>query len=157
MRLSEFTNNDEIKLQMAWQNKLSSIPVQHRNEVYRLALRHMQRGESPSDAISNAWDITKEKHRGAGTPGIPEPKRSDDKMHKRLDTKPDRVSKKSGKKWGNQYYSDPSNSDGISGAIARNRPTAIAKRAGKAASNYVGNKMDIGKAFQSRHNSKTRK
>lgn len=57
---------------------------------------------------------------------------------------PNRVSK-SGKKWGNQYYSDPAQADGIKGAFAKNRPGALAKRAVAKANQVAGDAMDITK------------
>ena len=155
MRLHEiYENQDELSFQMALQNKLTLIPPQYRSEVSRLALRHMSRGESPSDAFANAWDATKEKY-SVEEPDSPSRKRPQEPMHKRKEQEP-KLSK-SGKKWGNQYYSNPSDSGGVSGAIAKNRPTAIAKRAKDAASNYVGGKMDIGNQFKSKTNTKTRR
>ena len=55
---------------------------------------------------------------------------------------PDRIGK-SGKKWGNQYYSDPAQAGGIKGAIARNRPGALAKRAVDKVDQVAGDAMDV--------------
>ena len=49
----------------------------------------------------------------------------------------------SGKRWGNQYYSDPAKSDGIKGAMAKANPKAIAKKAVDKVDNELGKAFDI--------------
>ena len=68
----------------------------------------------------------------------------------------ERYSKRTGKRWGNQYYKDPASSDGIAGAIAKASPQAIAKRAIKKADQELGDLMDIDKAFTTLNKRKRR-
>ena len=146
MRLSELyenTGQEDLKFQMAWQNKQQSIPVADRNEVHRVARYHVQRGESPSDAISNAWDIIKAKKYNT------EPKKQKVQMPKPELKKAKELGRvsKSGKKWGNQYYSDPAQAGGIKGAIAKASPKALARKAVDKVDKEVGDVFDIEKAF----------
>ena len=60
----------------------------------------------------------------------------------------ERYSKRTGKRWGNQYYKDPADSGGIKGAIAGNTPQALIKKGAQAVDKEVGDAMDIGKAFK---------
>lgn len=54
---------------------------------------------------------------------------------------------KSGKRWGNQYYSDPASSGGIKGALAKASPKAIAQKGLDKVDKAVGDVFDIDKAF----------
>ena len=63
MRLTEiFEDNNprkEVEFDMAWHNKKDAIPQKYHSKVRTLAQTQLARDESPSDAISTAWDITK--------------------------------------------------------------------------------------------------
>jgi hypothetical protein len=61
---------------------------------------------------------------------------------------------RSGKRWGNQYYSDPAKSGGVKGALAKASPKAIAKKAVDKVDNELGDLFDIEKALSG--NSKRR-
>ncbi len=54
---------------------------------------------------------------------------------------------KSGKRWGNQYYSDPASAGGIKGAMGKASPKAIATKAVDKVDKAVGDVFDIEKAF----------
>ena len=58
----------------------------------------------------------------------------------------DRIGR-SGKRWGNQYYSDPAQSGGVKGALAKATPKALVKRAADKVNKEIGNAMDIDRAF----------
>ena len=60
--------------------------------------------------------------------------------------KADRVGK-SGKRWGNQYYSDPATSGGIKGAMARNSPQAMVKKIAQKADQEIGKAIDFDRAM----------
>ena len=87
-------------------------------------------------------DRMAQRNKASQTKQAPE-KPARDKV-KRTITKgdPDRVGK-SGKKWGNQYYSDPAQAGGVKGAIARNRPGTLAKRAVDKVDQEIGKALDV--------------
>ena len=146
MRLSElFENQEDLKFQMAWANRINTIPVHLRGRTFALAKDQLARGESASDAISTGLDLAKAEYeqRQSNKINIPKPQ----KPQKTTTDKPERYSKRTGKRWGNQYYKDPASSDGIKGAIAKNTPQALLKKAAQKVDREVGDKMDIGKAL----------
>ena len=61
-------------------------------------------------------------------------------------SKADRVGK-SGKRWGNQYYSDPASSGGVKGSLAKLTPKSLAKRAVDKVDQELGKAIDIDRAF----------
>lgn len=58
----------------------------------------------------------------------------------------DRVGR-SGKRWGNQYYSDPTQSGGVKGSLAKLTPKAMAKRAVDKVDQELGKAIDIDRAL----------
>jgi hypothetical protein len=148
MRLSELfedaeTSQKERAFQDAWTAagpmlKAKRIPPAYHGRVqsraHELAISYKQ---DVDDAISTAASEVAAKYAPAAAstasePATPKP------QAKKLDR-----TNKDGKKWGNQYYSDPAKSDGISGAIARNKPGAIAKRAVDKVDQTLGKAIDI--------------
>ena len=144
MRLTElFEDQEDLQFQMAWANRLNTIPVNLRSRTLAIAKAQLKRGESASDAISTGLDqATAEfKSRQRELPDVPSPKTS------QQSTEPKRYSKRTGKKWGNQYYSDPAQSGGIKGAIAKSNPLNIAKKGIEKVDQKLGDLMDPSKAF----------
>ena len=144
MRLTEiFEDNNPSKVigfDMAWHNKKDAIPQKYHSKVRTLARNQLSKDETPSAAINNAWILLQlqlqKQDLGKKTPN------NQPQSVKTTDPKPtvkrvrptltkgdsDRVGK-TGKRWGNQYYSNPASGEvGIKGAMAKNRPGAIAKR-----------------------------
>ncbi len=158
MRLTEiFEDNNprkEVEFDMAWQNKKDAIPQKYHSKVRTLAQTQLARDESPSDAISTAWDITKSqiqkqdlaKNAAISLPQpvkTTEPNPGTDRVRRSI-TKGDLDGAgKSGRRWGNQYYSNPTNSDGVKGVLAKNRPVAVAKRAADKFKQVASNATDI--------------
>lgn len=160
MRLSELFENTSVEkerdFQAAWVAaqktlKASGIPPTRWGNIRSDAHTNMSNlGQEVDDAISSAIDAERYSIQAKRpqadkqpTPAVtPDPKPSRDRVKPTITrADPDRVGK-SGKKWGNQYYSDPAQAGGIKGAIAKNRPGAIAKRAGAKVSQVAGDAMD---------------
>lgn len=144
MRLTElFENEEDLKFQMAWANRLNTIPVHLRSRTLAIAKAQLKRGESASDAISTGLDqATAEfQSRQREIPDVPKSKPP------QQSTEPKRYSKRTGKKWGNQYYRDPADSGGMKGAIAKSNPLNIAKRGIEKVDQKLGDLMDPSKAF----------
>ena len=144
MRLTElFEDQEDLQFQMAWANRLNTIPVNLRSRTLAIAKAQLKRGESASDAISTGLDqATAEfQSRQRKLPDVPSPKTP------QQTTEPKRYSKRTGKKWGNQYYRDPASSGGIKGAIAKSNPLNIDKKGIEKVDQKLGDLMDPSKAF----------
>lgn len=147
MRLSELFEDStavaDQQFNMAWQNMKNSIPQEYHGKVQSTARDYMVRGESPSDALSLARtsvlpaNITTQSNTQITTK--PKPKTAKDIS---------RVSK-SGKRWGNQHYSDPSQAGGIRGALHKSSPQNLVRKTAANVSKEVGDLLDIEKAFNS--------
>ena len=161
MRLSELFEEVSPEKERAFQDAwvanqkalaVSGIPPSRWGNIRSAAHTNMSNlGQEVDDAISTAMDAERyavQAKRDKATPQPAptkpaQPKPTRDRVRPTI-TKgnPDRVGK-SGKKWGNQYYSDPAQSGGIKGAIARNRPGALVKRAVDKVDQVAGDAMDI--------------
>ena len=158
MRLTEiFEDNNprkEVGFDMAWQNKKDGIPQEYHSKVRTTAQNQLSKGHTPTAAIDNAWDIIKleiQKQNLAKNAAISrpqpvkttEPNPGTDRVRRSI-TKGDLDGAgKSGRRWGNQYYSNPANSDGVKGVLAKNRPVAVAKRAADKFKQVASNATDI--------------
>ena len=152
MRLSElFEDADTAAKERAFQDawtaagpmlKAKGIPPSYYGRVqsraHELAISYKQ---DVDDAISTAASEIGAKTK---TPNVQTtaPTKTPAKKAKDLT----RVNK-SGKRWGNQYYSDPASSGGIKGALAKASPKAIAKKGLDKVDKAVGDVFDIEKAF----------
>lgn len=144
MRLTElFEDGEDLKFNMAWANRLNTIPVNIRSRTLALAKAQLKRGESASDAISTGLDQATAEYnsRQREIPNVSKPQTPQQK------SEPKRYSKTTGKKWGNQYHKDPASSGGIKGTIAKSNPYNIAKKGIEKANQKLGDLMDIDKAF----------
>jgi len=155
MRLTElFENQEELEFQMAWANRLNTIPMNLRGRVLAIAKSQLNRGESASDAISTGLDQAKAElqARQSNKVDVPKPKTP----QKTTPAEPVRYSKRTGKKWGNQYYRDPAKSGGIKGAIAKSNPLNVAKKGIEKIDQELGDLMDPSKAFATSDSKKKR-
>lgn len=149
MKLSELfedSERQELEFQMAWANRMSSIPPELRSKVHSLARNQMTRGESPSDAISNALDTVKAQT--AGDSGSRKSKFTpmEPKKAKPL-TKGTTQSGWSDKTHGHLRGTGDSN---IRTALSKSNPKAIAKKAVDKVDKKVADLLDIDKAFSTR-------
>lgn len=161
MRLSELFEETSPEKERAFQDawvaaqkalQASGIPPARWGNIRSDAHTNMSNlGQDVDDAISTAIDAeryaiqarrSKADQQPAPTKSA-QPAPTRDKVRPTI-TKgdPDRVGK-SGKKWGNQYYSDPAQAGGIKGAIARNKPGALAKRAVDKVDQELGKALDV--------------
>ena len=153
MRLSElFEDADTAQKERAFQDawtaagpmlKAKGIPPAYYGKVqsraHELAISYKQDvDDAISTAASEIGAKVAPKKAGVSTPQVKTP------VKKAKDLS--RVSK-SGKRWGNQYYSDPASSGGIKGAIAKASPKAIAQKGLDKVDKAVGDVFDIEKAF----------
>ncbi len=151
MRLSELFEDDagkkEREFQMAWVSaqhllKAKGIPPGSYGRVQgRAHDLFVTMGMEIDDAISTAASEIAAKDSATRTA----PATKSAKPAKKSDSL-SRVNK-SGKKWGNQYYSDPSQAGGIKGALAKASPKALAMKAVDKVDKEVGDVFDIEKAF----------
>lgn len=161
MRLSELFEETSPEKERAFQDawvaaqkalQASGIPPARWGNIRSDAHTNMSNlGQDVDDAISTAIDAERyaiqakrakvDQQPASATPTQSKPTR--DKVRRTI-TKgdPDRIGK-SGKRWGNQYYSDPAQAGGVKGAIARNQPGAIAKRAVDKVDQELGKAMDV--------------
>ena len=161
MRLSELFEDTSVEkerdFQAAWVAaqkalKASGIPPSRWGNIRADAHTNMSNlGQEVDDAISTAIDAERyaiqAKRSQANTQPTPtktsDPKPARDRVKPTITRdNPDRIGK-SGKKWGNQYYSDPAQAGGIKGAIARNRPGALVKRAVDKVDQEIGKALDV--------------
>ena len=162
MRLSElFEETDpekERQFQMAWVTNQPSlaardIPPAYFGNVKTRAHELMNLDMDVDDAINTAAsEVSKKLRQRAQTKAKRQPTQQAKVQEPKTTKTPDRVSKKSGKKWGNQYYSDPASSGGIAGALDKNNPKAIAKKAIDKIDQKIGSDMDITKALSGNKN-----
>ena len=149
MKLSELFEDTaattDQAFNMAWQNIRSSIPANYRSKVQGKARELMNKGESPSDALSLARTAVVPADSMATTKQQNVPTQQAKPKATKKDA--ERYSKRTGKRWGNQYYKDPAKSGGIKGAVARNTPQALIKKGAQWVDQEVGDAMDIGKAL----------
>jgi len=160
MRLSELFEDTSVEkerdFQAAWVAaqkalKASGIPPSRWGNIRADAHTNMSNlGQEVDDAISTAIDAERyaiqAKKSQANTQPTPaktsDPKPARDRVKPTITRdNPDRIGK-SGKKWGNQYYSDPAQAGGAMGAIAKNQPGAIAKRVAAKVDQVAGDAMD---------------
>ena len=162
MRLSELFEDakaeKERKFQMAWVSNQPSlaardIPPAYYGNVKSRANELMKMGMDVDDSITTAAsEVSKKLRQRAQSKSAKQVKQAP-KKKPTTPTRPDRTSK-SGKKWGNQYYSDPASSGGIKGALAKSSPKALAKRAAAKVDQEIGDMMDIDKVFKDTRNDK---
>ena len=164
MRLTEIfedTNpRKEVEFDMAWQNKKDAIPQQYHSKVRTLAQNQLVRDESPSDAISTAWDITKsqiqKQDKNKAKQATSTVKKSDlpstdrarqDALGRNL--KHDRYYRPSRK-----MSSAPA---GIGNALSKSTPKALMKKALAPVDNTLGDLLDIDKALGGNLNKNSRR
>ncbi len=165
MKLSElFENNTDsgrdLDFEMSWNNKKDAIPLKYHSKVHAIARDQMNRGESPSDAISNAWDITKSKIQKqeipksktqSPTPSQPARDRHDSLgrslRHDRYYVSKDAPARKK------PSISAPA---GIKNALSKSNPKALAKKALAPLDKTLGDLMDIDKALGGNLNKNSR-
>jgi len=153
MRLSELfedaeTSAKERQFQDAWTAagpmlKARGIPPQYYGKVqsraHELAISYKQDvDDAISTAASEVGSKISAKSQATTTQRIQTPAKK---------TKDISKLSKSGKRWGNQYYSDPAQAGGIQGAVAKASPKAIAKKAVAKVDKEVGDVFDIEKAL----------
>ena len=162
MRLSELfedaeASRKEREFQDAWTAagpmlKAKGIPPAYYGRVqsraHELALSYKQ---DVDDAISTAAsEIGAKTAKQSQAPSARQAQQS-----RKLDTpyadkakaaRNDRIGR-SGKRWGNQYYKDPAQADGVKGALAKATPKALVKRAADKVNKEVGKAMDIDRAI----------
>ena len=163
MRLSELfedaeTSQKEREFQDAWTAagpmlKAKGIPPAYYGRVqsraHELAISYKQ---DVDDAISTAAsEVGAKVGQKSQAPSAQQAQQS-----RKLDTpyadkartaaRNDRIGR-SGKRWGNQYYSDPASSGGVKGSLAKATPKALVKRAADKVNKEVGKAMDIDRAF----------
>ena len=169
MRLLELfedsnTSQKERAFQDAWTAarpmlKAKSIPSTYHGKVQSRAHElAMSYGMDVDDSISTAASEIGAKISKASV--LPVSQQS--QQSRKIDTPyADRIKQsklsKSGKRWGNQYYSDPANSGGIKGSFASNKPGAIAKKALSKVDQQIGKSTDLGKALGGNLNKNSRR
>lgn len=164
MRLSELFEDTAAKtdqaFNMAYQNIRSSIPAEYRSRVQSKARELMNKGESPSDALSLARTavIPSSNSRATTNPPthtVPTPK-SDYADRLRKDAMGRSLKH-------DRYYAQPSKSTttrskllpksgNISQALSKASPKVIAKKAGAKISKELGDLLDIERAFSTNRN-----
>lgn len=157
MRLSELYEDanaqKEREFQMAWVSNQPSlaardIPPAYYGNVKSRAHELMNLGMEVDDSINTAAsEVGKKLRQRAQTKTAQQAKQAPKQKTATTTKTPDRTSKSNGKKWGNQYYSDPAQSGGIKGAMTKVSPKAIAKKAVDKVDNEIGDLLDIEKAF----------
>jgi len=162
MRLSELFEDAESaekerQFQMAWVTNQPSlaardIPPANFGNVKTRAHELMNLGMDVDDSINTAASEVAKKLKQRAQTKANRQTQQQPKAKVQAPKTPDRVSKRTGKKWGNQYYSDPASSGGIKGAIAKNNPKAIAKKAIDKLDQKIGGDMDITKALSGNKN-----
>jgi len=157
MRLTEiFEDNNprkEVEFDMAWQNKKDAIPQEYHSKVRTLAQTQLARDESPSDAISTAWDITKsqiqKQDKNKAKQATSTVKKSDlpsadrarqDALGRNL--KHDRYYRPSDSKDGIPKKM-PNAPAGIGNALSKSTPKALLKKAMAPLDNTLGDLLDI--------------
>ena len=164
MKLSELFEDTVAQadqaFNMAYQNIRSSIPAEYRSRVQSKAREFMNKGESPSDALSLARTAVIPSDKNSATPKFsaqtaatptsdPADRLRKDAMGRSL--KHDR------------YYAqrnrDPASrgrllpkSSSVGQALSKATPKAIAKKAGDKISKELGDLFDIERAFSSNRN-----
>ena len=153
MRLSELyedaeTSQKERQFQDAWTAagpmlKAKGIPPAYHGKVqsraHELAISYKQDvDDAISTAASEVGAKLSTKQAGVSKAQARTPAKKSKDISK--------VSK-SGKRWGNQYYSDPASAGGIKGAMAKASPKALAKKGLDKVDKAVGDVFDIEKAF----------
>lgn len=157
MRLTEiFEDNNprkEVEFDMAWQNKKDAIPQKYHSKVRTLAQTQLARDESPSDAISTAWDITKsqiqkqdknmtkQKSATIQKDNLPSTNRArQDALGRKL--KHDRYYQPSDAKVASPRTM-PSAPAGIGNALSKSTPKALLKKAMAPVDKTLGDLIDI--------------
>lgn len=173
MRLSELfedaeTSQKERAFQDAWTAagpmlKAKGIPPAYHGKVqgraHELAISYEQ---DVDDAISTAASevVAKIKKQTPSTTS------QQSQQSRKLDNpyadrakqsaRSDRVGR-SGKRWGNQYYSEPGSSGGVKDTLAKLSPKALAKRAVDKVDQEVGKAIDIDRALAGNLNKNSRR
>ena len=152
MKLSELfedSERKELEFQMAWANRMSSIPADLRSRVHSIARNQMTRGESPSDAISNALDTVKAQNTDSSGRSGSNFKPLEPKKVKPL-TKGTSQAGWSDKTHGHLRGTSTTGDSNIRTALSKSSPKAIAKKAVDKVDKKVADLLDIEKAFSSR-------
>lgn len=165
MKLSElFENNTDsrrdLDFEMSWNNKKDAIPQKYHSKVHAIARDQMNRGESPSDAISNAWDITKSQIQ---TTELPKTKPQSPTQRQPYRDRQDSLGRSLRH---DRYYvskvappkkkSSVSAPDGIANALSKATPKTLAKKAMAPVDKTLGDLMDIDKALGGNLNKNSR-
>ena len=169
MRLTEiFEDNNprkEVEFDMAWQNKKDAIPQKYHSKVRTLAQTQLARDESPSDAISTAWDITKsqlqkqdktkQKSATVKKDNSPSADRArQDALGRNL--KHDRYYRPSDAKVSSPRRM-PSAPAGIKTALSKSTPKALLKKALAPVDKTLGDLLDVDKALGGNLNKNSRR
>jgi hypothetical protein len=169
MRLTEiFEDNNPSKVigfDMAWHNKKDAIPQKYHSKVRTLAQTQLARDESPSDAISTAWDITKSQLQKQD-----KTKQKSATVQKDNSPSADRVRQDAlGRNLKHDRYYRPSDAKvssprampsapaGIGDALSKSTPRALLKKALAPVDKTLGDLLDVDKALSGNLNKNSRR